>query len=111
MATKKKQRKPSKEMEEPVRDPQLDWEPDWQNPEARSYRQPSPYEIASLSISLAKGKDPKNHLEDAYNLYWDSYELINEKWVSQIKDSRKSFSILRNDPDKDSVLFQPVSRG
>ena len=71
MAAKKKQHKykPPEKRDVTENDRLEGWEPDRSLLEVRSYRQPSPYEIASLSISLAKGKDPKNHLEDAYNLY------------------------------------------
>jgi hypothetical protein len=88
-------------------DPIYGWEPDWESFEVRSYRQPSPYEIASLSIALAKRGDPRKHLKEAYDLYWDSYSMLREEWKSGTVSTRGLLRCLgeSNNP-KNYVLFE-----
>ena len=88
-----------------------DFEPDFGTFEGRSYRQPSPYEIASLSIALSKGINPKKHMKDAYDLYWSSYSMLREKWefdavndrafVQRLKESNNPNNFVLLDPTKD----------
>jgi hypothetical protein len=49
------------------------------------HHSPTPFEIASLAAQLSGGKDPKKHLWNAYNLYWEAVRGLDRRARDKIE--------------------------
>ena len=78
------------------------------NRNPRTYNSPTPFEIASLAAQLSGGKDPKKHLWNAYNLYWEAVRGLDRRARDEIEagelsiDSEKARKLAEG-----SLFFAP----